>query len=331
MKILNLHRKLRFLLKASANFHIPSGERDIFLFATPRGGSTWLMEILASQPGIKSFDEPLSPRRENVARSGLFPGYESLMPDTGDSGSIIGFLQDLQRGKHGYMNNAPFRRNHRFFTDRCVFKIHEIEHLMHRIEDECGAQIVYLLRHPIATSISRNALPRLDLFLNSTYYDGVLANREVAARIRSISQTGSGLLRAVISWCYENVLALRKPGTKWLTITYEELVLNPARAGELLLTSLRLPDRAAMMSNFERPAANIAMSRSETLAAMSSPDAQHRRRRLVSKWLDQVDQNEVSQITEILSLFEIDAYEAGAPLANARYLHFDDTVDRLKN
>jgi hypothetical protein len=304
---MNLVTELKFFAKSLTNFHLRGKRSDIFLFATPRGGSTWVMELLASESGIKFFDEPLSPRRENVARGGFIRGYESLMPETGDAERIIEFLRDLQQGKHGYMNVAPFQRNHRFLTTRCVFKVHEIEHLMHRVEAECAAQIVYLIRHPIATSISRNALPRLELFLDSPFYGRLIGNDETLTRIRGIARTGTTLQKAIISWCYENLVPLRDLSSTWLTITYEELVLNPEQSCDLLVSRLDLTDRDAIISSFARPAVNILMSHAETLAALNDGDSLQRRRTLVTKWQAKVDDSQIERAAEILRLFEIDA------------------------
>ena len=287
------------------------------------------MEIIASQPGIKFFDEPLSPRRANVAYSGRFPDYDALMPESGDSAAIIGFLRDLQAGRHGYMNPTPFQRNHRFLTHRALFKIHEIEHLIHQVEQHCDALVVYLLRHPVATSISRHTLPRLDLFLRSPYYSELLGTEERLSEVRRLASSGSPLQRAVVSWCYENLIALTQPGPNWLFVTYEEFVLNPARSCDLLLSRLDLPDRDAMLSTFERPAANIAMSHAQTLAAMSSSNAQQRRQKLVTKWLAQISELDIADAAHVLATFGIDAYGASSPLAAPRYLHFGDTPSLL--
>ncbi len=289
-----------------------------------------MMEILASQPGFKFYDEPLSPRRENVAISGVVPSWEALMPDTGDPARIIGFLRELQHGKHGYMNPPPFRRNHRCFTNRIVFKIHEIEHLMADVERQCGAQIVYLLRHPIATSVSREVLPRLDLFLKCGYHAELLDNPGALGRIRAIAGAGTHFQRAVVSWCYENLVALRQPGATWLYLTYEELVLNPERSSELLMQQLRLTNRTAMLHAFDRPAANIQLSHEQTLAALRTADARRRRHRLVTKWMDRVTKEQRHQTVEVLDLFRIDAYRADSPLSDGRFILFDDTVSILE-
>jgi hypothetical protein len=322
---LSIESRLKNILRSAANIHRPGRAPDILLFATPRGGSTWLMEIIASQPGMKFYDEPLSPRRNNVALSGVVPNFESIMHDTGDSARIIGFLTELQAGRHRYMNPPPFRRHYRFLTDRIIFKIHEIEHLMVEAQRALGAQVVYLLRHPIATSISRDQTPRLEQLLNCSYHAAVLDNSVRHAEITALARTGSFFERKVISWCFENLVALRRLQPTWLYVSYEELVLNPERSCDLLIDRLGLRDREAMLESFDRPAANIQLSRDETLAALRSPDARRRRHRLVSKWQGKVSDAERGQAAQILGLFDIDAYDASDVLPAERFLHFSDT------
>ncbi len=44
----------------------PSGLPHVFLFTMPRSGSTWLMELIWSQPGFKAVNEPLDLRNPVV-------------------------------------------------------------------------------------------------------------------------------------------------------------------------------------------------------------------------------------------------------------------------
>src|SRR5436190_11845966 len=90
----------KYVLKAVSNLHKQGDRPNVFLFATARGGSTWVMEILASQPGMKYYDEPFNIRRDNVARIGLFTKWEDLMADTDDPDRVITFLNDLVAGEY---------------------------------------------------------------------------------------------------------------------------------------------------------------------------------------------------------------------------------------
>ena len=59
---------MKNLFKRLLHVHRPS-EQSIIIFASPRGGSTWITELIASQSGFWPIHEPLNvrysfPRRE---------------------------------------------------------------------------------------------------------------------------------------------------------------------------------------------------------------------------------------------------------------------------
>lgn len=321
---------VKYALKAVSNVHRQGSQPNIFLFATPRGGSTWMMEIISSQPGMKYYDEPFNLRRDNVARTGLFPDYNSLMPEQTSAAEITDYLNALRDGRYPHMNPPPFRSGHRFFTDRIVFKIHELEHLIGDIAHGCRGQIVYLLRHPIPTTLSRKVFPRLDLFMASPYYDRLIEDAARLKEIKRIGRTGSHLQRGTVSWCYENVVPLRRPDFDGLFVAYEEMTLNPVRSCDLLLAFLHFRDREAMLGAFGRASSNIAMSPKETQSMMKDSDAQRRRHYLVTKWQAQVSPADAADVTAIMTLFGLDAYSGEAALPHPRYLHFDDTASLLE-
>jgi len=322
---LGIGSRAKNAIKAVSNIHRQGDLPNVFLFATARGGSTWVMEILASQPGMKFYDEPFNIRRENVAQTGLFPTWASLMPDSGDADGIVAYLNGLVNGEYAFMNPPPFRPHHRLLTNRVVFKIHEMEHLIDRIERECRGQVVYLLRHPIPTTLSRTQLPRLDLFLESRYYDDVIGGGPRLDEIKRLGRDGSPLQKGVVSWCYENVVPLRQASPTWLFVTYEELVINPEKSCDLFLDRLHFTDRPAMLEAFGRAAVNIGMSSADTLAAMSQADRHARAAGLVNRWRARTTDDDRAAVTRIMELFDLDAYTGEGTLAHARYLHFDDT------
>ena len=326
---MSLGNRAKNAIKAVSNLHRQGDLPNVFLFATARGGSTWVMEILASQPGMKFYDEPFNIRRDNVSQTGLFPTWDTLMPDTGDADAIVGYLNGLVSGAYPFMNPPPFRPHHRLLTNRVVFKIHEMEHLIGRIERECNGQIVYLLRHPIPTTLSRTQLPRLDLFLASRYYDEILGEGARRDEIKHLGRQGTPLQKGVVSWCYENLIPLTQPSSSWLFVTYEELVVNPEKCCDLFLERLRFSDRPAMLEAFGRAAVNIGMSSADTLAAMSQADKRARASGLVNRWRAKTSDADRTAVSHIMRLFGLDAYTGEETLAHARYLHFQDTAELL--
>lgn len=326
---MSISDRAKYALKAVSNVHSQGPKPNIFLFATARGGSTWVMEILASQPGMKYYDEPFNIRRDNVQRTGLFPDWESLMPDTGDPDRAIAFLNGLVAGEYPHMNPPPFRPQHRLMTDRVVFKIHEMEHLIGRIARECHGQVVYLLRHPIPTTLSRAVLPRLELFLASPYYADVIGDGRRLAEIRRIGRDGTTLQIGAVSWCFENLVPLRRPDFEGLFVTYEELVLNPERSCDLFLDRLQFTDRESMLAAFTRAAANISMSGRDTATVISQADRRTRNEYLLTRWTGKVTAEDRAGVSEVMELFGLDAYSGGRVLPHARYLHFTETAELI--
>lgn len=315
------------LPRAYGNIHVRKNHKDIFLFATARGGSTWMMEILASQAGFKYYDEPFNIRRPAVQFAGLLHEWREIMPDAGRDDDLIRFLQELQQNRHRFMNPPPFRRNHRFLTNRIVFKIHGLEHLINEIKTRCNGSIVYLLRHPIPTTLSRHVLPRLDHFIASCHFHNNYLDEKQIQEIFKIHCHGDRFQRGILSWCFENLIQLRHADTRdWLVLTYEELLLNPEGTCRTLAERLSLPDVDRMLAAINTPAANITMSKQDTLNILKNSDDQKRRYALVTKWMDKVSSDDQRKCFEILELFGLDTYSRDRSVAHERYLLHPDTV-----
>lgn len=317
-------------LRSISNLHRPGNKKDIFLFATARGGSTWMMEIMASQPGIKYYDEPVNIRRPNVQRTGVFRDWLDIMPDGRRGEDILQFFLDLQKNRYGYLNPAPFRRNYRLKTDRIVFKLHALEHMINELKERCNGQVLFLLRHPIPTTLSRHEFPRLERFLLSCYHRSEYLDDHQINEAWNLYCKGSKLQRGILSWCFENFIPLLHADQKdWLILTYEELLLNPEKLCQTMSTSLDLPRIDLMLHALNTPAANIKMSKQETLAILDERDEQVRRRNLVTKWKSKVSEAEERSCFDILSLFGLDTYQFQRAVAHDRYLHHPDTLKLL--
>jgi hypothetical protein len=321
-----LKEYIGLVLRSFGNIHLRKDHKDIFLFATARGGSTWLMEILASQPGLKYYDEPFNIRRSNVQYAGVIHEWRDVMPDAGRGDELVQFLRDLQRNRYRFMNPPPFRRHHRLLTDRIVFKIHGLEHLINDIKQQCNGSVVYLLRHPIPTTLSRHVLPRLDHFVASCHYQKNYLDENQIREIRRIHCNGNAFQRGILSWCFENLVQLRFADTRdWLVVTYEELLLNSEKACKTIAERLSLPRVDTMLRAINTPAANIKMSKQDTLNILRDSDEQKRKYAMVTKWRDKISAEDEHRCFEILDLFGLDAYRHNRIVAHDRYLLHADT------
>jgi hypothetical protein len=319
--------QLKFLLNSIGNIHRNSDEANIFLFATARSGSTWLMELIAGQPGFKFFDEPLNIRRANVQHTGLFSDWNTLMPEAQSKDYIFRYLRALAHNQYKHMNPTPFRKNYRLFTNRIIFKIHEIEHLIEDVQKKFGGQILYLLRHPIATTISRKVLPRINCFISSNYFMNTCLSHTQRNEVREVYNKGTEYDRGILSWCFQHAIPLYHLNPRnWLLITYEELVLNPAKSCNLLSRHFNLPDLKKMLADIDAPSTNIKMSGKDTLQLMEDQNRVRRQQGLVRKWRNKVSAAQEARTYEIMAMFDMDVYTRGSFVANSTYLHFDDTA-----
>ncbi len=71
-----LRDPLRWLV-TRLSIHGSGSDPDIIIHATPRSGSTWLMEVLGSEPHTKFISEPFSPSM--VKKAGLPTGHEGKL------------------------------------------------------------------------------------------------------------------------------------------------------------------------------------------------------------------------------------------------------------
>lgn len=324
--MINLERIVKNILIYSSNIHINGGKKNIFLFSTPRSGSTWLMELIASQPGFKYYDEPLNIRRNNVQNTNFFDNWDKLLAGSEREDIIISYLKKLEANKVKCMNPPPFRRNHSFFTTRIIFKIHEIEHLINKIRDCLNAEIIFLLRHPIATTTSRHVFPRLEYFVESEYYKKTYFSNEQIKFIDYMYKNGNTIEKGILSWCFQNFLPLNYLDHKnWIIITYEEIILNPYKTCKMLFNKLSLTKLDKMLNRMSLPAANIDLSTKETISIMKERNEEDRKRKLIKKWRNKVSEEKKDKLFEILSVFNIDTYCKDKFIANENYLNFNDT------
>ena len=68
-------------LRSVSNRHRPGTRPNVFVFTTPRSGSTWLMELIQTQPRFKQCSEPLNLRVPGIARRLGISDWEALYQD----------------------------------------------------------------------------------------------------------------------------------------------------------------------------------------------------------------------------------------------------------
>jgi hypothetical protein len=307
-------KQAKVLIRSAASVHRPDGSPNIFLFTMPRSGSTWLMELIWSQPGFKHCNEPLNLRVDLVRRHLGIDTWEELYSQDATE-KLAAYFQNWIDGRLHFKNPCPFGRHYRPVTRRIVFKIvNGCEDRINWLKDSFNGRVVYLLRHPLAVSLSRDTFPRLEAFVSSDYARHFTA--EQLAFARHISRSGSHLEKGVLSWCFQNAVPLRDRTGDWVVLTYEQTVLEPALIVQHLTRRLDLPAPARMAAQIKIPSGVAAKSDAKTQALLQQLHDQSAQQALVEKWRRRVDAHDGRQAMAILAVFGLDAcytYDSNLP------------------
>jgi len=306
---------LKQRIKALSNVHLPGKSPNVFLFSMPRSGSTWLMELICSQPGFKYCNEPLDLREPLVAHHLGIDDWGGLYSPEATA-KIERYFADLQRGKLGFLNPNPLGRHYRPITHRMVFKmIDGCEGRMNWFRDTFRGRVVYLLRHPIAVSVSREAYPTVAALLESEHQRHFTPRQLDLAH--DVLRGGTDLERKMVSWCVQNRVALQEMDPHWAVVSYEQLVVDPVPVIRYLCGQLALPNPEAMMRGLEVPSLVKYKSDRETQRLLEQREAD-RRRELVEKWRKKVSHEEERAAMGLVDRFGIDFYRFGEVLPAER-------------
>ncbi len=294
-----------------SNWHRQGAKPNIFIFSTPRSGSTWIKELIGSQAGIRFCNEPFNLRIPHVKDYFAVNDWSGLYSDPINP-RVFDYIDSLYAGGRdtAFFNPFPFRKHYRLKTDRIVFKVlHALEDRMGEIEDRYHATMVLLLRHPLAVSTSRKSCPRLQVFLSSPYARHFTS--EQLSLASAIVKTGSPLEKLVLSWCLQNAVMLRHQRKHWLVMTYEQLTLDSDTMVDHVCEQLDLSHRDLIKQRLGRASGSTNQSDMATRDALSAERSADSAQFLVEKWRQKVSVEQEQHLMAMLPEFGIDAYTAG--------------------
>jgi hypothetical protein len=309
------------------SIHKQGGEKNIYIFSTPRRGSTLLMEMIGTQSNIRMINEPLYMDRQ-IALSKLGdynllpPHWDFLLPNKDREQLLFTYFRLIEQNKVPLFNALPFSSHYAFRTDRIVFKILRVPDMINWFEQNLNSTIVFLIRHPIANSLSRKRTPELRCFLdNEEYVDKYLDNKMVSIAKR-IMKSDDKLSKAVLDWCIRNVPPLRHLDRRdWIFLTYEELIRERIRTVDLLADRLSLRNKGRSKRRSFSPSGSSSQSDSEFQERFGEKvdrDSEW----FISRWKNKIDDRREMQLFRIIDAFEIDIYTFGHTYPSTPYLNF---------
>ena len=300
---------LKYLKGAVSNIHRQGDKPDIYIFATPRSGSTFLMELLAAQPGVKIHDEPLTVNYPESRRELGVESWEALTIMADREEQYRRFFDRLRRNKVKELNRPLYRRHGRLLTNRNVFKlIHGGKDMLPWFAATFGAMIVVLIRHPIPTVLSHRQFPRLAYLLKQPAHRKLFTAREITLA-EDLIMRGSKFEQGMIDWTLEIGAMFRNLPPDATVISYEDLTVHPKQSFAWLQERLLLDPVDDIGSLIAQPSVSTGQSDAETqrFFAQSGPGAD--RTYLISRWQQQASPEEISRAFEICAFFGLRLYE----------------------
>ena len=315
-----IRRSLKGLIKETiwlTTSYAQGPAQNICIFGTRRGGSTWLMEVIGANRGMRALDQPLELLTPNLTanhyrRLPKFDQGQLITLADDQEPEVLAFVGELLDGR--FPANAPYRfwqRDFDFRASRLVLKVMDAKPLMDWFDQHWPLQIVYLVRHPIPQALSclRNGWPSTaQAFLRNPWFRDELLGPELNRRAESVLAGDDELLKAVLNWILENLYPLRAAPARsaWIKLGYEDCIADTDGMVEALAERLGLQDRRAMLRAVQRQSRSAGHSRLETLGAIRHRDTEV----LLTSWKKYVTAEQEKRCYELLADFDVGLYHA---------------------
>jgi hypothetical protein len=313
--------KVKTLIWRLQRYRPSPNTRHVALFASRRGGSTWLMEVISANPAFRYIAQPFV----SYAGSGK-SGHDVfnvdyahyLDPSVVELEHIRRFISDLLTGTRVFRAPWEFWSQH-FWKEktRTVLKVLQAKPLMTWLETTFDLQVIYLLRHPVAqaASVIKAGWPDINrAFLTHPTF----AERHLTESQRRcceyISGHGSILEKHVLSWSLDNLLPLRelsKDKTSWLVLTYEDCLIHPDMVIDRLSKTLDIDSTRFMHEQFKKASGTTKITHHRNPPVFGEEQ--------LTKWTQQFSTREIANAFQILETLEIDAYNTTSPMALESY------------
>ena len=280
-------------------------EDALILTGDPRGGTTWLMEMLARLPGTVINWEPLHHGRGVVPQGSRWGRRPYFPPDDKDPDRFASMcdILNFQRStpwttKHATLEQA---QNATQVLTKFVRANLLLPWLTTRIE--FARPPILLLRHPIPTSLSQLSTFALEeqMVARIEVPDAVFSER-YTANLDYLNGLTPGVERKVASWCVNNLSTIRDPhhGKTWVTVYYEDLLQDPQR--EL--------SRIALAWGIDPVVFTEGLDPRKASATTFGSDLRRNSAEQAGKWSDRIDHDQKQRIQDILDHFGVDEYSA---------------------
>jgi len=283
-------------------------KNSIIIFSEPRGGSTWLMEILSRLPKTAAIFEPF--HSHYGALESYTWGNHKKTTDTWSEGkdAIVDILNVNHLDSY-QLERSPWYEY--LSAEKFVFKSVMGTPIMPWIIEnfEFKFKPIYILRHPLSVASStienlymRGSTINVDHKWEPTGYNKVLFKKH-----QDLFDKNADLIDTLIArWCINNHYALQQ-NQKWIPIHYEHMLLQPKQTLEDIFKEWNIELPAEIQNNLDQP------SHSDF-----KKDFRKDKNEQLQKWINKYSDAKLAHFQTILDRFEIDLYRMTDPQPQAK-------------
>ncbi|SRX75401.1 sulfotransferase domain-containing protein [Aequorivita antarctica] len=286
-------------------------EKLILQYASRRGGSTILAQILEAEDGVASIDQPFDLWKPESDRGKIIAEYipakamsQFFELNDLEKKQVERYLKLIRNGRLQKLSNKP----------RCkkqILKIVNAQGLVDILSELVPSISVVMLRHPCsqALSVVKNKWGTCERpFLEAEDWSSKYLSKDQLEFGNKISQEGSYLGRAILNWCLEWHYSLKYSKQNYLILYYEDMILNPEKFIDTLFSYLKFKNKDKALSVLSTPSRSSSFSKERTLNDIKLGNKYN----LLSNWREGYTIEDLSIAQEILDVFEIKRYSVNS-------------------
>lgn len=273
-------------------------QNTLMIFSSPRGGSTWLAEVLSTIPSSALCIEPLYQGVKELSDIGFFWHQPIPVDATWNEAKLILkklFNREILRLNMYDRNNIRSLAN----SDTFIFKLCYGNLLLEWLTNEFDINPILLVRHPCAVVASQLKHPGWGKTINYNIPD--FRYNEVYKQYEDILKTITTVEENyAATWCITMMYSLQSPANdkKWITVAYENLYENYEYEIERIFRRLGLKIPEDIYSK-----KHILSQTTDTSSANLIAN-----KKQLSKWQKILSPSQQSNVMRIVEAFGIDCY-----------------------
>jgi len=277
-------------------------QKQILIFSDPRGGSTWLTEMIHTIPYTAIIWEPFNIHEVKIVRKLGF-GWRQYIPEEQQWPEATQVINKILAGK---VINEWTMLNAELFNylqaKQLIIKICRGNMLLPWITSQINFTYtpLYLVRHPFAVVVSQMKQGGWDYPFRKFEVPPIPFNQIYKDHEDFLSSLDTKEEILTAFWCLTNQIQLNhsKNNQDWITLYYENLVVNPQKEIQQIFQrwKIRIPER------IEQVFRKKSWTTSDKIN-VNVPEIQ------LSRWKEELNPFQKKRMSRVLDYFNIIVYD----------------------